>query len=86
MHLGPEALKQAIKNADFYPVQGLFNFRNYFYEIDDYFYNRHGYELGISTGWRSVDEFYKVSQETFIIEHLYWYLEFQTMIASVDMY
>lgn len=60
MHLGPEALKQAIKNADFYPVQGLFNFRKYFPEIDDYFYKRHGYELGVSTGWRCVDEFYKV--------------------------
>lgn len=60
MYLGPDALKKAIDDAEFYPIQGLFHFSDYFHEIDAYYRQHYGYELGVSTGWKSVDEFYKV--------------------------
>ncbi|KMZ68891.1 hypothetical protein ZOSMA_228G00230 [Zostera marina] len=60
MYLGPDALKKAIDDAEFYPIQGLFHFSDYFHEIDAYYRQHYGYELGVSTGWKSVDEFYKI--------------------------
>lgn len=60
MDLGPDALRRVIENAEFYPIRGLFQFSNFFQEIDAYYLQHFGYELGVSTGWRAVDEFYKV--------------------------
>ncbi|XP_078438154.1 twinkle homolog protein, chloroplastic/mitochondrial-like [Wolffia australiana] len=60
MCLGPDAVRKAIEEAELYPIKGLFSFRNYFHEIDSYYNLRHGDELGVSTGWSGVDEFYRV--------------------------
>ncbi|XP_042415854.1 twinkle homolog protein, chloroplastic/mitochondrial-like isoform X1 [Zingiber officinale] len=60
MNLGPDALQKVIENAEFYPIRGLFQFGNFFHEIDAYYHQHLGYELGVSTGWRAVDEYYKV--------------------------
>ncbi|XP_021759280.1 twinkle homolog protein, chloroplastic/mitochondrial-like [Chenopodium quinoa] len=60
MYLGPEKLKETINNAEIYPIQGLFSFRDYFHEIDAYYDMALGDELGVSTGWRCLDEYYNV--------------------------
>ncbi|KAG0591560.1 hypothetical protein M758_1G180600 [Ceratodon purpureus] len=60
MSLGSEGVKDLIKNAELYPIRGLFNFRQFFREIDDYYYLRLGDERGVSTGWRGLDEIYRV--------------------------
>ncbi|CAN6455717.1 unnamed protein product [Victoria cruziana] len=60
MYLGADALKEVIANAELYPVQGLFRFQDYFDEIDAYYNCFLGNEVGVSTGWRSVDNLYKV--------------------------
>ncbi|KAK2994893.1 hypothetical protein RJ640_024601, partial [Escallonia rubra] len=60
MYLGPRELRQVIENAELYPIQGLFNFSDYSSEIDGYYYQTLGYELGVSTGWKNLDEFYNV--------------------------
>ncbi|XP_056692781.1 twinkle homolog protein, chloroplastic/mitochondrial isoform X1 [Spinacia oleracea] len=60
MYLGPEKLKETIENAEIYPIQGLFPFRDYFHEIDAYYDRVLGDELGVSTGWRCLDEYYNV--------------------------
>ncbi|KAJ1414365.1 TOPRIM domain [Sesbania bispinosa] len=60
MYLGPDALKEVIENAELYPIRGLFNFRNYFDEIDAYYHRTLGYEVGISTGWNNLNELYNV--------------------------
>jgi twinkle protein len=59
-YLGPDVLREAIQNAEEYPIKGLFNFRDYFNEIDDYYNQTLGYELGISTGWTGLNQFYNV--------------------------
>ncbi|KAK3010668.1 hypothetical protein RJ639_011397, partial [Escallonia herrerae] len=58
MYLGPRELRQVVENAELYPIQGLFNFSDYSSEIDGYYYQTLGYELGVSTGWKNLDEFY----------------------------
>lgn len=58
--LGPAAVKDLIKNAELFPIRGLFDFQQFFREIDDYYYLRLGDERGVSTGWRSLDEIYRV--------------------------
>ncbi|KAE9594858.1 putative DNA helicase [Lupinus albus] len=60
MHLGPQALKEVIENAELYPIRGLFNFRDYFDEIDAYYHQTLGYELGVPTGWNNLNELYNV--------------------------
>ena len=61
MYMGPDALKEVIENAELYPIRGLFNFRDYFDEINDYYHQSLGFELGVSTGWRALNELYNVS-------------------------
>ncbi|KAF9589812.1 hypothetical protein IFM89_028747 [Coptis chinensis] len=61
MCLGPHALREVIDQAELYPIRGLFTFRDFFGEIDQYYYQRLGCELGASTGWTGVDGYYKVS-------------------------
>ncbi|KAK1278547.1 hypothetical protein QJS04_geneDACA014432 [Acorus gramineus] len=60
MYLGREALKNVIENAELYPIRGLFTFSDYFHEIDAY-YRCCGYELGVSTGWKALNDLYKVT-------------------------
>ncbi|KAJ0082243.1 hypothetical protein Patl1_11544 [Pistacia atlantica] len=40
MYLGPQVLKEVIENAELYPISGLYNFRDYFDEIDAYYYQQ----------------------------------------------
>ncbi|KAK3131064.1 hypothetical protein QOZ80_6BG0501540 [Eleusine coracana subsp. coracana] len=60
MFLGPQALRKVIEDAELYPIRGLFSFRDFFPEIDNYYLGIHGDELGICTGWQSMDDIYKV--------------------------
>ncbi|XVF23032.1 hypothetical protein REPUB_Repub13aG0003300 [Reevesia pubescens] len=60
MYLGPSVLKDVIENAELYPIRGLFNFRDFFDEIDKYYHRTLGYEFGVSTGWRALDDLYNV--------------------------
>ncbi|KAK3188776.1 hypothetical protein Dsin_028337 [Dipteronia sinensis] len=60
MYLGADALKEAVENAELYPIKGLFSFRDFFDEIDSYYYRTVGDEFGISTGWRGLDSLYNV--------------------------
>ncbi|KAL2524362.1 Twinkleprotein [Abeliophyllum distichum] len=60
MYMGPAALREVIENAELYPIKGLFNFKDYFQEIDQYYHKTLGYELGVSTGWRALNELYNV--------------------------
>ena len=67
MYLGPHALKEVIENAELYPIRGLFTFKDYFDEIDAYYYRTFGDEFGASTGWRALDELYHVSIVFFLL-------------------
>ncbi|CAJ2657864.1 unnamed protein product [Trifolium pratense] len=60
MYLGPDALKEAIENAELYPIRGLFNFRDYFDEIDAYYHQTLGYDTGLPTGWNNLNGLYNV--------------------------
>ncbi|XP_075659784.1 twinkle homolog protein, chloroplastic/mitochondrial isoform X1 [Castanea sativa] len=60
MFLGADVLKEVIDNAELFPIRGLFNFKNYFEEIDAYYNRTYGYEFGLPTGWRALNEFYNV--------------------------
>ncbi|TYH70514.1 hypothetical protein ES332_D05G122600v1 [Gossypium tomentosum] len=60
MYLGPSVLKDIIDNAELYPISGLFNFSSFFDEIDQYYHRTLGYEFGVSTGWRALDNLYNV--------------------------
>lgn len=56
---GKEALREAVENAEMYPIRGLFKFNDFFQDIDK-FYNGNVIDLGISTGWEGLDKYYKV--------------------------
>ncbi|KAL8508285.1 hypothetical protein ACS0TY_018756 [Phlomoides rotata] len=60
MYMGPNALREVIEMAELYPIRGLFNFQDYFDEIDDYYNQTLGYELGVSTGWKALNNLYNV--------------------------
>jgi len=60
MFLGPQALRKVIEDAELYPIRGLFAFKDFFAEIDNYYLGISGDELGIRTGWKSMDDLYKV--------------------------
>ncbi|XP_057466463.1 twinkle homolog protein, chloroplastic/mitochondrial isoform X2 [Actinidia eriantha] len=60
MLLGAGVLKEVIENAELYPIKGLFNFGDYFDEIDSYYNQALGNEFGVSTGWRTLDGLYNV--------------------------
>ena len=67
MFLGPGVLREVIENAELYPIRGLFNFKNFFVDIDAYYHQTLGYELGVSTGWRALDQLYNVSASWFFL-------------------
>ncbi|GER36806.1 nucleic acid binding protein [Striga asiatica] len=60
MYMGADALRGVIEAAEPYPIRGLFNFKDYYAEIDDYYHMSLGYELGVSTGWRDLNDLYNV--------------------------
>ncbi|CAH2034567.1 unnamed protein product [Thlaspi arvense] len=60
MSKGPHSLSEAIQSAEPYPIQGLFRFKEFFDEIDAYYHRTHGHEYGVSTGWKTLDNFYSV--------------------------
>ncbi|KAJ0611744.1 putative DNA helicase [Helianthus annuus] len=60
MFMGPAVLREVIESAELYPIKGLLNFRDYFSEIDAYYHQTLGTELGISTGWKALDDLYNV--------------------------
>ncbi|XAR50779.1 DNA helicase [Bertholletia excelsa] len=60
MYMGPSMLREVIHNAELYPIKGLFYFTDYFEEIDSYYHRTVSYELGVSTGWRSLDRLYNI--------------------------
>lgn len=57
---GKEALQNMIANAELYPIRGLFRFSDFGKEIDDYYHQSFGDELGVSTGWKGLDQHYRV--------------------------
>ncbi|EOA39325.1 hypothetical protein CARUB_v10012366mg [Capsella rubella] len=60
MSKGPHLVKEAILNAEPYPIQGLFAFKDFFDELDAFYHRTHGYEYGVSTGWKTLDNLYSV--------------------------
>lgn len=57
MQHGAEALREAINAATPFPVDGIFDLKDFDEEINRIF--EHGLPEGISTGWRGVDELYR---------------------------
>eukprot|EP00891_Asterochloris_glomerata_P000826 jgi/Astpho2/826/fgenesh1_pm.00016_%23_20_t len=57
---GKEALLQCIEAAEPYPIRGLFRFSEFSAEVWSYFNLDFGDEMGMSTGWTSLDEVYRV--------------------------
>jgi len=60
MFLGPQALKKVIEDAELYPIRGLFNFKDFFPEIDSYYLGIGVNGGAIPTGWKCMDDLYKV--------------------------
>ncbi|KAM7276644.1 hypothetical protein ACFE04_018510 [Oxalis oulophora] len=60
MFKGPNALREVIENAELYPIRGLFNFEDFFDEIDAYYHGTLAYSFGVSTGWKSLNDLYNV--------------------------
>ncbi|MFS7988265.1 putative DNA helicase [Helianthus anomalus] len=60
MFMGPAVLRGVIESAELYPIKGLFSFKNYLSEIDAYYHQTLGTEIGVSTGWRAMDDLYNV--------------------------
>ncbi|KAL0917218.1 hypothetical protein M5K25_012266 [Dendrobium thyrsiflorum] len=57
---GEHVLKEVIDKAEMFPIRGLLNFSNFFPEITDYYHCIQGFELGVSTGWRALDDLYNI--------------------------
>jgi twinkle protein len=62
VELGPDELRYAIDAAELYPIRGLFTFSDFFKDLDNYFCSIDGDETGVSTGWPSLDDYYKVGK------------------------
>ncbi|KAL8214618.1 hypothetical protein R6Q57_004067 [Mikania cordata] len=60
MFMGPAILREVIESAELYPIKGLLNFRDYFSEIDAYYHQTFNFDIGISTGWKALDDLYNV--------------------------
>ncbi|RRT64940.1 hypothetical protein B296_00013568 [Ensete ventricosum] len=60
MYFGTDALRKVIENAELCPIMGLFDFSNFFNEVDAYYHQIHGSECLVSTGWKALDELYNV--------------------------
>lgn len=62
---GAEVLRQCLDNAVPFPISGVFSVDDLSDRIDALYEN--GLELGVSTGWDSVDEFYTVRPGEFTV-------------------
>lgn len=60
MHLGPGELRDVIEDAELYPIRGLFNFSDFYDEIDAYYHQTSDIKIGVSTGWSAMNDFYNV--------------------------
>lgn len=58
--LGKDVLREVVKQAEVYPLHGLYQYSQFAKEIDDYYHLRLGDERGVSTGWHSLDDIYRV--------------------------
>lgn len=54
---GKETLADCIKNAEPYPVDGIFELASFAGDLDQIY--EHGLPPGLTTGWDNVDEFYR---------------------------
>lgn len=68
MFMGPSVLREVIECAELCPIKGLFSFSNYFGEIDAYYHQTLGAEIGVSTGWKAMDDLYNVRLLLFFIK------------------
>lgn len=57
---GAEALQACIDTAEPYPIRGLFRFSDFWDEIKAYHGMQQTSDIAVSTGWKSVDEFYRI--------------------------
>ncbi|KAG0492530.1 hypothetical protein HPP92_005928 [Vanilla planifolia] len=57
---GVDVLKEVMEKAELFPIHGLFNFSHFFPEITKYYDYGEDFELGVSTGWRALDDFYNI--------------------------
>lgn len=47
---GPKALVDCVSAAEPYPVKGLYRFKDFWDDIESYYQQRMGTEVGMSTG------------------------------------
>lgn len=57
---GPIALRYFIDTAEPYPIMGLYDVRDYWSEVWSKYHRMDGSELGVTTGWSGLDDFYRV--------------------------
>ena len=57
-----------------FPMQGLYIFKDFISEIDAYYRGDCDDELGVSSCWHNVDDFYKVHNHTMSISCVHWIL------------
>ncbi|GFR43637.1 hypothetical protein Agub_g4737, partial [Astrephomene gubernaculifera] len=61
IHDGPERLRQRLEAAQPAKLTGLATFKEYEYEIINYFQRQDPLQLGVPTGWPSLDRLYRVA-------------------------
>lgn len=68
---GVEILREAVLNAEPYPVDGLYPLADFWSEILAYYRGEDESQLPFSTGWRSLDPYYKVQilYRTILLKH-----------------
>lgn len=57
---GPDYLRDCIEAAEPYPIRGLFRFSDFHQDILEYYGMQKSADLAVTTGWASLDEYYKV--------------------------
>ena len=61
MKLGADGLVETIQSATQYPIQGIKTFRDFYHEILAFYRMEPGDDnFGLSSGWETLDEYYKV--------------------------
>ena len=55
---GVDVLRTCIETAQAYPINGVFELRDFADKVD--LLRLHGFERGLSTGWKSIDQYYTV--------------------------
>jgi len=62
MFLGPQALRKVIEDAELYPIRGLFHSKISSQRLIITFLEYMVMSFGIHTGWKSLDDLYKVKK------------------------